>query len=130
MPRLILELHARKGFLRAYAFAQSHQQHTCPLLSFRHHVFCLAFYFKQNYFILIDHILSETIYLFCVCVLFSDIYPKSKITAKNWFDLCTFYSKVIVLEFVTRKIFFLISFVVFLIIDVSQHYCENFREKK
>ena len=47
----------------------------CPL-AYRHHAkrrffFCLAFYFKWKYFVLIDHILSETICLFCFCVLFS-----------------------------------------------------------
>ena len=31
-------------------------------------IFCLAFYFKWKYFFLIDHILSETICLFCFCV--------------------------------------------------------------
>ena len=68
------------------------------LLSFRHHLkrcFCLAFYFKGKYFVLIGHILSETICLFCFCVLFSKIYPKIKFTAKHLSDLCTFYSKMI-----------------------------------
>ena len=35
---------------------------------------CLGFYVKWNYFVLIDHILSETICLFCFCVLFSNKY--------------------------------------------------------
>ena len=34
-------------------------------------------------------------HLSCVCVLFSKIYPKITFTAKNWSDLCNFYSKVI-----------------------------------
>ena len=55
-------------------------------------VFCLALYFKSKYFVLIDHILSEIICLFCFCVLFSNIYPKIKFMAKNWSDLCNFYS--------------------------------------
>ena len=57
--------------------------------------FCLAFYLKWKYFVLIDNILSETICLFCFCVLFSNMYPKIKFIAKNWSDLCNFYSKVI-----------------------------------
>ena len=36
---------------------------------------------KQN--VLIDHILSETICLFCFCVLFSTIYPKIKLKKKK-----------------------------------------------
>ena len=61
----------------------------------RKDVFCLVFYFKWKYFVLIDHILSETICLFCFCVLLSIFYSKIKFTAKNWSDPCTFYSKVI-----------------------------------
>ena len=64
------------------------------LLSFRHHLerrFCLAFYFKWQYFVLIDHILSVTIWLF----LFSKNYPNINFTAKHWSDLWTFFSKVI-----------------------------------
>ena len=62
-------------------------------------VFCLAFYFKWKYFVLVDHILSETICLLCFCVLFSYIYTKIKVTAKSWSDLCYFYSKVIFWNF-------------------------------
>ena len=40
-------------------------------------VFCFAFYFKCKHFVLIDHSLSETICLFCFCVLFSNMYPKN-----------------------------------------------------
>ena len=39
---------------------------------------------------MIDHILSETICIFSFCVLFSNIYPKLKVTAKNWSDLFFF----------------------------------------
>ena len=60
----------------------------------RKDVFCLAFYFKWKYFVLIDYILSEIICLFCLCVLFSNTYPKIKFTIKNWHGLCNFYSKV------------------------------------
>ena len=49
----------------------------------RKDVFCLAFYFKWKYFVPNDHFLSETICLFCFCVLFSNIYPKIKFTTKN-----------------------------------------------
>ena len=57
------------------------------LLSIQHHserrFFCLAFYFKWKYFVLIDLIWSETICLFCFCVLFSNIYPKIKFMIKK-----------------------------------------------
>ena len=68
--------------------------------------FCLAFYLKCNYFVLITHILSETLCLLCFCVLFSNMYLKIKFIAKIWSDLCNFYSKVIFLEFLSKKIFF------------------------
>ena len=87
---------------------------SCPFDITRKDVsfFCLAFYFKWKYFILVDHILSETICLFCFCVLFSDIYSKIKFTAINWSDLCTFYSTVIFWNFCLRK-YFLIFFAKF-----------------
>ena len=75
----------------------------CPFDITRKDVFCLAFYFKWKYFVLNDHILSETICLFCFCVLFSNMYPKIKFMAKNWSDLCNFYSKVIFWNFWLRK---------------------------
>ena len=46
---------------------------------------------------------SETICLFCFCVLFSNMYPKIKFMAKHWADLCNFYSKVIFWIFLLRK---------------------------
>ena len=87
--------------------------HTCKgttfaLLSFLHHSerrFCLMFYFKWKYFVLTDNVLSETICLFCFCVLFSNIYPKIKFTAKNWSGLCIFCGKVIFWHFCLRKYF-------------------------
>ena len=54
-----------------------------------------------------DHILSETIFLFCFCVLFSNMHPKVKFTAKNWSDVCNFYSKAIFGTFVDENIFLL-----------------------
>ena len=70
-------------------------------------VFCLAFYFKWKYFVLTDHILSETISLSYFCVLFSNIYTKIKFKAKSWSDLCNFYSKVIFFGiFVYENIFY------------------------
>ena len=74
--------------------------------------FCLAFSLKWKYFVLIDHILWETICLFCFCVLFSNMYPKIKFIAKNWSDLCNFYSRMIFLNFCLRK-YFLIFFAEF-----------------
>ena len=101
----------------------------CPFDITRKDVFCLAFYFERKYFVLNDHILSETICLFCFCVLFSNMYPKIKFMTKIWSDLCNFYSKVIFLEFLIKKVIF-----IFLcrnwFIGVSQQYCENFRKIK
>ena len=68
-------------------------------------VFCLGFYFKWKYFVLIDRILSEIICLLWFSVLFSNVYSKIKFTAKNWSDLCNFYSKVIFWIFWLRKYF-------------------------
>ena len=73
------------------------------------------------------HVSSETIRLLCFCVLFSNIYPKIKFTAKNWSDLHVrnFYSKVTFWNFCLRKYFFTF---LYWIIDVLQQYCENFRK--
>ena len=79
----------------------------CPFDISRIDVFCLAFYLKWKYFVLIDYIVSETICLFCFCVLFSNMYPKIKFIAKTWSDLCNFYSKVIFLNFCLSKYFLL-----------------------
>ena len=87
----------------------------CPFDIARKNIFCFAFYFKWKYFVLIDHILSETIYLLCFCVLFSNMYPKIEFTAKNWSDLhvCNFYSKkIFFFHFYLRK-YFLLFFVEF-----------------
>ena len=62
---------------------------------------------KWKYFVLIDHIFSETICLFCFCGLFSNIYPKIKITAKIWSDLCNFHRKVDFWNYWLRKYFLL-----------------------
>ena len=56
---------------------------------------------------MIDQLLSETICLFCFFVLFSKIYPKIKFMAKNWSDLCNFYSDVFFWKFCIRKYFLL-----------------------
>ena len=99
----------------------------CPFDISWKDIFCLVFYFKWKSFVLTDHILSETICLFYFCVLFSNIYTKIKFTAKSWSDLWNFYSKVIFLEILSKKIFF--TFLCWIwIIDVSQQYCENFRK--
>ena len=85
-----------------------HWQHCyCPFDISWKDVFCLVFYFRWKYFVLIDHILSETICLFCFCVLFSNIYTKIKFTAKSWSDPCIFYSKLIFWNFCLRKYFLL-----------------------
>ena len=79
----------------------------CPFDISWKDIFCLVFYFEWKYFVLIDHIQSETICLFCFSVLLSNIYSKIKFTAKNWSDLCNFYSKVIFWSFCLRKYFLL-----------------------
>ena len=70
----------------ACAFVQSDQSLTVFSTSlgktFFFFFFCLAFYLKRNYFVLIDHILSEIICLFCFCVLFSNMYPKLNLSPK------------------------------------------------
>ena len=88
---------------------------------------CFAWHFILNENILFWlTILSETICLFCFCVLFSNMYPKIKFTAKAWSNQYNFYSKVIFWNFCLRIFFF--SFLCWIwIIDVSQQYSENFR---
>ena len=79
----------------------------CPFDITRKDVlFSWCFYFKWKYSVLIDHILSETICLFCFCVfLFSNIYPKINLPPKTGF--CHFYSKEIFLFLCLRKDFLL-----------------------
>ena len=89
--------------------------------------FCLAFYFKSKYYVLIDHILSETICLFCFCVCSQIFTLKLNLRPK----ICLTYAISIVkwffLEFLFKKIVF--TFLCWIwIIDVSQQYCENFRK--
>ena len=90
-----------------YLLSVSDGNSYCPFNISWKDVFCLAFYFNWKYFVLTDHILSETICLFCFCVLFSNIYTKIKATAKSWSDLCNLYSKVIFCNFCQRKYFLL-----------------------
>ena len=69
----------------------------CPFDTTWKDICLLSVLSKRKYFVLIDHILSETVCLFfCFCVSFSNIYPKIKLTAKNWSGLRSFYRKVIV----------------------------------
>ena len=63
----LIFLWSKKNHLRGFSHIY------CPF-DIIEEVFCLVFYFKRKYFILLDHILSETICLFCFCVLFSNIY--------------------------------------------------------
>ena len=78
----------------------------CPFDISWKDVSCLAFYFRWKSLVLMT-ILSETIFLFCFCVLFLNIYTKIKFTAKSWSDLCNFYSKVIFWNFCLWKYFLL-----------------------
>ena len=79
----------------------------CPFDITRKNVFCLEFYFKWKYFVLIVQILLETICLIHFCVLFSNNYPKIKFMAKHWSDQCKFYSEVIFESFVWENICYL-----------------------
>ena len=88
-------------------------------------IFCLAFYYRWKYFVLIDHTLSKPICLFCVCVSFSNIYPKIKFTAKNWSDLCNFYSK---MKFCQRK-YFLLFCVEFEVLMFHNYIVKNSEKK-
>ena len=100
----------------------------CKLLAFditQKDVFAWRFILNENILFWMT-ITSKTISPFCFCVLFSNMYPKIKLMAKNWSDLCNFYSKVIFLEFLIKKIVFMFLCRIW-IIDVSQ-YCENFRK--
>ena len=94
-------------------------------------LFCLAFYLEWKYFVLTDHILSETICLFCFCVLFSNMCAKIKFMAKNWYDLCNFFSLLkwfFFFFFLFKKFFFFTFHCWIWITGVSQWYCENFRK--
>ena len=73
--------------------------------------------------------MSETICRLCFCVLFSNIYTKIKVTAKSWSDLCNFYSKVIFLEYLSKKIFFTFLCWIWNIV-VLQQYCENLKKNE
>ena len=68
-------------------------------------VFYLAFYSKWKNWFVNGNILSETISHFCYCALFSNIYNKINLMAKNGSDLCNFYSKLDFFEFFTKKYF-------------------------
>ena len=94
-----------QGEINSLRFEKQETYNYCPSDITWKDVFCLAFYFKWKYFVLIDHILSETVCLFCFCVLFSNMYPNFKFTAKNWSELHNFYSKVIFWNFCLRKYF-------------------------
>ena len=61
---------------------------------------------------LIDNILSETICRFYLCILFSNIYLKINVMAKNVSDLCSFYSK----QDLFLLYFYSIIFLLFLLI--------------
>ena len=69
----------------------------CPFNITRKDAF-LAFYFEWNFFVLIDHILSENI-----CVLFSNIYTEIEFTAEHQPDLCNVYSEMIFWKYFTQR---------------------------
>ena len=101
----------------------------CAFDSIRKYVICLAFYFTWNWYVLTDHIVSETIYLFftvsvfCwqICTLKLNLRPKMCLTYAisivKWFFF----------KFLSKKISF--TFLCWIwIIDVSQQYREIFRK--
>ena len=49
----------------------------------------------------------------CFCVLFSNSYPKIKLTVKHWSDLCNFYSKVLFLFTFWLRNYFIFFFIDF-----------------
>ena len=75
-------------------------------------LFVLRFILNEFHFILIDHILSDALFLVSFCILFSTMYSKIKSTAKSCPDLCNFNNKVIVLNACLRK-YLLLFFVEF-----------------
>ena len=80
------------------------------LLSFRHlseRRFLLSVLFWMKIFCSGWPYLIRNHLSFLFSVLFSNIYSKIKFTAKNWSDLCNFYSKVIFWSFCLRKYFLL-----------------------
>ena len=122
-----LELHQNWGWYFTWAKLAGAKSPTLPaplVLSFRHHskrhFFCLVVYFKWKYFALIN-ILTETICLFCSCVLFSIIYPKIKFAAKNWSNLSNFYCKMIFFKFLSKKILFTFLCWILLIEKISDY---------
>ena len=82
----------------------------CPFDITRKDVFCMAFYFKLKYFLLIDNILSETICLFYFCVLFSNIYLKIKFIAKNIGLACAISIVKIIFGYFIKENIFLLFF--------------------
>ena len=62
-----------------------------------------------DFCLFISAVIRECAFAVCFCVLFSNFYSELKVTAKNWSDLCNFYSKVIFWIFLSKKIFFYFS---------------------
>ena len=81
--------------------------HTVLSTALRKTVFAWRFILNENILFRLN-ISYQKLFVFSVSVfLFSNIYPKIKFMAKNWSDLCTFYSKVIFWNFCLRKYFLL-----------------------
>ena len=75
----------------------------------RKDVFAFRFILNDN-ILFWSYISYQKPFVLNVSVFCSQIcYPKIKFTAKDWSDLCKFYSKVIVFLLVSKKIFFNIS---------------------
>ena len=106
----------------------SFQHFYCPFGTLGKTVFAWRFILNENILSWLTTLL-ETICLFCFCVLFSNLYPKIKFTAKNLSDLCNYHSKKNFWIFLSKKIFFTCLCWIW-IIDVSQQYFENFRKTK
>ena len=69
----------------------------------RKDVLSLEFYFKWKYFILIDHILSETIVFSVSVFLFSNLRPKIKFCPKIGLTYAIYIVKYLVWKFFPRK---------------------------
>ena len=103
----------------------------CPFDITCKDIFCLAFYFKWKYFVLIDHISSETIRfsfsVFCSQILTQKLNLWPKIGPAYAISIVKGFSVIFV------QVFFFFFFFTFLcwnwIINVSQQYCENFTKK-
>ena len=83
-------------------------QRYCSFDISRKDVFAWRFILNENIlFWLTISYQKPFVFFFGFCVMFSNMYPKIEFIAKNWSDLCNFYSKVIFWNFCLSKYFLL-----------------------